>query len=310
MAETNLRQAKAKAYITGLLAEKNLNFYKTNAKGERVTENVSEADAEGITGYVGIKTDETNIVRVNINVGKLVKSTGEPSKTYPGMLTIMNEYKSVADAGEDEADKVHVSGDINLYQSGQTGAAVVAFKTSYMNRVKPTTDRPYEPSATYEVEMVISKMLPEITTEGEETGRVKVTGWVPVYNGVEEITLIAPEEIAEPIQEYEPGQTVEFDGDIISSRVRIAKEVPMKIGKPKIVYDYENKDELIITGASEAYEEEVTPEKPYDLGAIKAAVQERKNRFEAKKASRENKVTTPAATARPSAASRNRTLGF
>ena len=305
--ETNLRQATAKAYVTGELAEKKLDFYKTNAKGERTTENVSEADAEGITGYVGVRTSDTNVVRFNINVAKMTKNNTE-SKTYPGIKTVMQEYKSVAGLKEGEtADLVTISGDINLYQNGQTGEPVVAFKCSYLNRVKDAST--YEPKAEYDVEMFISKIVPEtemVDGEPQDTGRAKVTGWVPVYNGVEEITLIAEADVAEALSDYEPGMTVNFTGDIVSSRIVIKKEVPMRIGK-KVKTEYINKDELIITGASEPYEEGVTEEKPYEMATIKAAVQERKERFEARKA----KQNEPKAQTRPSAArTTGRTLGF
>ena len=60
--------------------------------------------------------------------------------------------------------------------------------------------------------------------------------------------------------------------------------------------------------ASEAFEEGITPEKPYEAEVIKAAIQERTNRLEEAKAKAQSGQKTT--TTRPSAASKGRTLGF
>ena len=291
--ETNLRQSNAKVFIEGLVSEKDLAVKTEEGKTK-------------ITGSLTVKTSDVNFVKFNINANEKTNA-GTDNKCYAGLLTVMNEYKSIAEVGEAEADKVRVSGDLNLYTNAQSGANMVGFKSNFFNRVKPNDE--FEQKAEFSVEVFISSILPEIDTEGEETGRVLVKGWVPTYNGIEPITLVAAEDIGAAVENtFEPGQTVEFNGDIINSRIKTVTEIPMVIGKPKKKEKIDYKNELLITGATAAYEEDVTPEKPYDADVIKAAIQERKNKLEEAKAKAQSGQRT--ATTKPSGAAKGRTLGF
>jgi hypothetical protein len=267
--ETNLRQAEAKVNVEGVVSEIEL------------TEELNkELGCNQISGYLTLKTSETNFVKFNVRINAKTKN-GTDNRAYPGIVTVMNEYRSIAQYGED-ADKVRVAGDLNLYHSDQTGQDVVGYKSNFFNRV--TND--YDPHATFDVEMFIQSITPEMNQDGEETGRVCVKGWVPQYeNGIEPLNLVAPEDVADAVSNtFEPGQTVRFFGDIINDRVVIKKEIPVAIGKPKIETHTISKNELLITGASEAYEEGISAEAPYPAETIKAAIQERKDRIESRKA--------------------------
>lgn len=292
--ETNLRQSNAKVFIEGVVSDKDLTIKTEEGKTK-------------ITGSLTVKTSEVNFVKFNINANEKTNS-GADNKCYAGLVTVMNDYKTITEVGEAEADRVRVAGDLNLFTSVQSGTTIVGFKSNFFNRVKGYEE--YEPKAEFSVETFISAILPEVNKEGEETGRILVKGWVPTYNGIEPITLIADTDIAAAVEAtFEPGQTVDFWGDVINSRVEIVKEMPTAIGKPKRQVKTESKNELIITGASEAFEEGITPEKPYEAEVIKAAIQERTNRLEEAKAKAQagQKATN---NARPSAASKGRTLGF
>lgn len=292
MAETNLRQATAKAFAEGIVSEKDLKV-------------VTEEGKTSIKGSVTIKTSEFNFIRYNVQVGEKTKE-GKDNKAYAGIQTVMDEYKSIAEVGEEEADKVRVTGDLNIY-TGQNGV-VVGYKSNFFNRIKNPDE--FEPKTEFAVEMFISSIVPEVNTEGDETGRVIVSGWVPTYAGVEPLKLYAEGEVASEVESsFEPGQTVEFYGEMVNSRVETVRDIPVKIGKPRKEVKTTYKNELVINGASEVYEEGVTTEKPYDADTIKAAIQERENKLaEAKeKAKNGNK---PATTQKPSAAAKGRSLGF
>ena len=218
----------------------------------------------------------------------------------------MEEYKSIAEVGEEEADKVRVNGDLNIY-TGQNGTNV-GYKSNFFNRLKNPDE--FEPKAEFIVEVFISSIVPEINTDGEETGRVVVNGWTVTYAGVEPVKLVAEGEIASAVDStFEPGQTVEFYGEVINNRIETVIEKPVVIGKPRRDVKVTFKNDLLITGASEAYEEGVTLEKPYEADVIKAAIQERQNRLEEAKAKAQSGQKA-ASTAKPSAASKGRTLGF
>lgn len=292
--ETNLRQANAKVFIEGLVSEKKLEVKTEDGKTK-------------ITGSLTVKTSDVNFVKFNINANEKTNA-GSDNKCYAGLVTVMNEYKTIAEVGEAEADKVKVSGDLNLYTSAQTGTNIVGYKSNFFNRVKPNED--FEPKAEFSVETFISSIIPETNTDGDETGRILVKGWVPTYNGIEPITLVAADDIASAVEStFEPGQTVEFYGDIVNSKIETVTEIPVAIGKPKRTVKTDYKNELIITGASVAYEEDVTSEKPYEASVIKAAIQERTNKLEEAKAKAQSgQKATP--NARPSGAAKGRTLGF
>lgn len=292
--ETNLRQSNAKVFIEGLVSEKDLTVKTEDGKTK-------------ITGSLTVKTSDVNFVKFNINANEKTNA-GTDNKCYAGLVTVMNDYKTIAEVGETEADKVRVSGDLNLYTSAQSGANIVGFKSNFFHRVKANEE--FEQKAEFSVETFISSIIPEVNTDGDETGRILVKGWVPTYNGIEPITLVAEDDIASAVEStFEPGQTVEFMGDIVNNRIETVTEIPMAIGKPKKKVKVDYKNELVITGASTPYEEGETPEKPYEADVIKAAIQERTNKLEEAKAKAQSgqKTTT---NARPSGAAKGRTLGF
>ena len=105
--QTNLRQADAKVTVVGVVSDKKL---------EMKTEN----GIRTIEGTVTIKTSDTNFVQMRVRCADK-KKDGTNNKTFTGVMTVMNEYKSIADDGADEADKVRASGQINLFRSNQTG---------------------------------------------------------------------------------------------------------------------------------------------------------------------------------------------
>lgn len=291
--KTNLRQSTAKINCEGIVSEKDLKV-------------VTEEGATKIQGSLTVKTGDTNFIRFNVNVNEKTKN-GTDNKTFAGIKTVMEEYKSIAEVGEEEADKVRVNGDLNIY-TGMNGT-VVGYKSNFFNRLKNPDE--FEPKAEFIVEVFISSIVPEINTDGEETGRVVVNGWTVTYAGVEPVKLVAEGEIASAVDStFESGQTVEFYGEVINSRVEKITEIPVAIGKPRRKVETSYKNELVITGASEAYEEGVTPEKPYEADVIKAAIQERQNRLEEAKAKAQSGQKAATTNTRPSGQSKGRTLGF
>lgn len=291
MTETNLRQANAKVFVQGIVSEKDL-------------KEVTEDNKVKIKGYITIKTSDVNFIRFNVNVNEKTKDN-ETNKTYIGIQTVMNEYSSIAEVGSENATRVKVSGDLNPFTNRQ-GENTVSYKSNFFNRIKDGDD--FEEKAEFSVEMYISGINPEMDAEGVETGRVIVSGWVPTYNGIEPLDLIAEDEVAQAVESsFEVGQTVEFYGEVVNNRITTVTEIPVKIGKPRKKTTVDIKNELVITGASEAYEEGVTVEPPYSEDVIKAAIQERANRIAETKAKSNSNANN---SSRPSGAARGRSLAF
>lgn len=298
MAETtNIRQAETAVKVYGKLVEKSLKIEKVDG-------------IDQISGYLTIKTSDVNFVRFNVKCAAK-KKDGTDNSMYAGILTVMNDYKAIADdgVGEENADKIYVDtingknkDSINIYRSKQTGKTVVGFKASFFNRIKSEQD--YVPTAEFEIETYIKAIVPEVDNEGIETDRILIHGWVPTYSGIEQITLVADKETGTAIQDtFSVGQTVRFFGDIVNNRIETVKEIPMAIGKPRREVHVEYKNDLVINGASDAYEEGVTAYAPYTKEAIDRAIQERENK-------EKEKTVQQTAVSRPSAASHGRTLGF
>lgn len=297
--ETNLRQAKTKATAVGLLTDKKLEIKTDPKTGEK-----------HIEGSVTVKTSDKNFVTFNV-YSKEKKTDKTENKTYAGLVTVMNEFQSVADVGDDAADVIRVNGQLNPYR-GQNGNEIVGYRGSFFNRIRNKAD--VEPDATFETEMFIQSITPEMgkDADGEmsETGRLKLSGWVPTYNGIEPIDLIIPEELADACEAtYEPGQTVEFYGDIINNSIEETIEKPVAFGKPKKEVRRTYINELLVTGGSEPYDGDEETDKdhvPYNMATIQAAIKEREREIEEGK----NKPLTGAgaSNARPSGARHGRTL--
>lgn len=267
MAETNLRQADAFVTVEGIVSEKDLK--KEIEDGKTV-----------IKGSVTVKTSDTNFVRFSVYAAEKTKK-GTSNPAYSGLETVMDQYKSIAEVGAEEADCVNVRGQLNPYP-GRDGREIVGYRANFFNRVKREA---YDPKAEFEVELFISSIVPEMVRNGEdieETNRKIVKGWMPTYNGIEPIELIAPEEdgIADGIGEvFTPNQTARFFGNIINTAIVKTREIPTVLGPKRTDKKTSYKNELIITGAGAPYEEEGGAIEPYNKDTIEAAKQERENRL-------------------------------
>ena len=287
--DTNLRQADAKVTVAGIVSDKKLEM--TTKDGVRTIE-----------GTLTIKTADTNFVQMRVRCSDK-KKDGSENKTFTGVMTVMNEYKSIADVGEDEADRVRTSGQINLFRSNNNGNEIVSYTSNFFNRIKANQE--FEPKAEFEIE--------EINKDGEETGRYKIVGWVPTFNGIEPLDLIVPEELADQVSNiYEPKQTARFYGNIVQNVTYETIERPMAFGVKK-----ESKanfiNELVVTGGSPVYDatdkDEVVEggnQIPYDPTVIQAAIDERDRLIK----EGQNKPKTNTNNAKPSGASRGRQLGW
>ena len=268
--QTNLRQADAKVTVAGIVSDKKL---------EMKTEN----GVRTIEGTITIKTSDTNFVQMRVRCADK-KKDGTENKTFTGVMTVMNEYKSIADNGADEADRVRTSGQINLFRNNNNGNEIVSYTSNFFNRIKPNQD--YEPKAEFEVEMYIKTLVPEINKDGEETGRYKIVGWIPTFNGIEPLELFVPEELADVVSNtYEPKQTARFYGEIVQNVTYETIERPMAFGvKKETKANFIN--ELVVTGGSPAYDAETEEEVvkggnqiPYNPDTIQAAIEERDRRI-------------------------------
>ena len=283
---TNLRQAESTVVVKGILSEKNLKM--ENKDGRK-----------NIGGSLRIQTSPDNFVSVTAWAAEKTKD-GKENSIYKGLQTVMEEYKSVAEVGEEEATRVSITrGQLNPYQN-QNKKTICGIRSNFFNRSR---DDSMEASVSFEI--YLTSITPEVYTygenRGEETGRALVKGWFPTYNGIEPIEAVAPVEdgIAEAFLDagYQAGDTIELFGDIVNKKIEIKREIPVKIGKPKVETTTNYINEIVLTGASEPYDES----RAFPKEAIEKAIAER----EINERNKENNTTVRRAT---EGASRGRSL--
>ena len=252
MAETNIREAVAEINVVGILSEKNL---------ELVNEGT---DKECIRGSMTLKTSDTSFIELNVFVNKFTKS-GAESKAYPGICTVMDTYKSIADVGEENATVVSVrKGRIQpqTYYSTKTNnfGDSVRYSANFFNTAKPEEEFGNNGC----IEGYVKAKRPELDKEGEETGRLIVTLLVPTYNCIEPIEIIADNKPdandnnwADLIDSYyDIGASGMFYITAVNEAHQVVKEIPMLGGTVRKETETHYERGIVITGASEPYESE------------------------------------------------------
>lgn len=288
---TDLKTADAFVTVEGILSEKKLEEV-VNDDGKRT-----------IKGSVVVKVDDTNFITLNVWVNE-VTAKGAQNNAFAGMQTVMNEYQSIAEVGEEAATRVFCKrGQLqpNSYVNKEdlmvhTG---VRYSASYLTRVAPDK---FSPRAEFEVEAFINTMLEEMDTEGQPTGRLKMGLFVPTYRGIEPLELIIPEEIADAFDStFERGQTTRIYGKILNCTIVKEKVIKLVVGGERKERSTSWINELQVTGATAAYDEEFE----FAAEAIQKALVERDLRLQKEKevaaeAKKKGSTATPAvSTGRP-----------
>jgi len=296
-----IREALNEVFIEGILKEKNL---------ELATVNSEKGKQDVIRGELIITTDEKSEHKVRVFANKLTKDNRENS-VYKGLVTVMEEYVSIADAlkngataeeAKNSATKVRITKGrlgINDYYT-PTGElrSYPQITTNFVNRVDET--KGFTPKAEFTVEMFFKAIKKEIKNE-EETGRLIIEGIVPMYGGVvAPITFVAGDEDTVNYLEmnYEVGKTGKVWGEIVNV-VETTVKVEKGFGKSKEKIIVNVLNELEITGGEEEqYDED--DERSYSVDVIKAALAERDIYLdELKKKSKDNSKSTTKNTSKP-----------
>ncbi len=274
---TNLKEAKRSALVEGYLSQMNL-------------EQTQGQNGGLISGTIDIQTSEFNIVKVRVYVGEKTKA-GAENRAWKGIQTVMTECKSIATHGKEEATLIKTSGckvDPNAYYS-TSGDLVenVQYSGNFFTRVK---EDEFEPQAEFDVEMYIENIRELFDADGASTGKVLVTGWAPTYNTIGKIQLLAEDEVGEAVLEgFSAGETVNFSGEIINKRIEVIREIPVKIGKPRVEKTVSYESAMLITGASEAYSDE-NGFVPYEAESIQLAIADRDAKLLEDKDKKSNKT--------------------
>ncbi|ASB89284.1 MULTISPECIES: hypothetical protein [Bacillus] len=257
--QTVLREAENKVVLEGLLLEVRHNEWK---------------NGEGLNIELDIET-APNEVHTVTGMSKYKKEDGSDNGIAKGYKTIINDYKSVATHGKEEADRVRVTQGrigLNEYFVQDNLKSYPQLSTNFVNRLK--SDEEYNPRAEFEVEFFV-KGVKEEKIKGEETGRVLLEGYIPLYGGkIIPFTFAVTKEGSDYVENnYEKGSSVKVFGNIINFKEKKVTLQQAAFGKDKQNITYNTKREFLITGGFEPYDED--DKAAFDAEAIKAALTER-----------------------------------
>lgn len=293
-----LKEALNEVFIEGVLKEKSLELTTiTDAQGKK---------SEVIRGELVISDKENSEHRVRVFANKVTKE-GKENSVYKGLVTVMGEYVSVAEAlkaGQtaDAAEKVRITkGKLGLNEYYTPNGELRSFpvvNTNFVNRVKDGT---YNPKAEFSLEIYFESIAPEMK-EGEETGRLIIKAIVPVYGGeVIPLTLIvADEDAVNYIQtNYEKGRTGKVWGELVNT-VEVTKTIEKGFGKAKEKIVTKILNELVVTGGEEEQYDPEDVKLSYSAEIIKKAMAERDVKLDALlKKSKDNGKKTSKSTNAP-----------
>lgn len=263
MEQNTLKQADANFEVVGIISEIDL-------KKEKKENN------EAIVGKIKVLTDETNTVSIDVNTKKFTKN-GNENKIFPGWETRMEEYKSIAADGREEATIVHVKkGQLrpSKYINKESLKEVqgVRYSANFMNEVERTYTEDGQLDVEFKAEFHITAYIQSILDEfekEEETGRKILNLQIPTYNSIEPLKVIVPAELVSSVEEmWSMGDTVEIDGKIVNRSIAHEKVIKRAIGNDIHEISYEYVNELVMTGGSAPYEEEMA----YSEEAIRKAL--------------------------------------
>lgn len=230
---------------------------------------------EGLSIEIDIETGEGEVHTVN-GMSKYKKADGSENGIAKGYQTIINDYCSVAKVGRENAHKVRVTqGRIGLNEYFGQDEKLKSFPqlaSNFFNRVEASDE--YKPRAEFEVEIVVQSVVDEVRND-EETGRAILKGFIPLYGGkVIPFEFKVAVEGADYVRDnYEKGQTVKVNGDIINFKEVTEIEEEVAFGKPQKKIKTKTIREYVVTGGVPAYDEENV--NTYDPELIGKALAER-----------------------------------
>lgn len=264
---SELRQAKNSVTIEGILKENNLECKK---------------DTEGktyVAGDIVIQVAEGEEHKVSFFANEFTKE-GKENKIFKGLMTVMNDFTSLAEALEVRgdasfADKVRVNraqiGINDFVTDGQyTVVSNPKITASFVNRVTKN----YDPKAVFELEMFFEGMKPEVKDD-EETGNLIIKGLVPMYGGrIAPLEFIAKGEVAEYLEDNYEVKATGFVWGTIINRVIVTKTEKKGFGATKVDTVTRVERSFEITGGEEyQYDEDDT--NAYNAKDIRTALAER-----------------------------------
>lgn len=259
---------------------------------------------EYVAGRVTIETGPDNLIPVEFYQNKLTKA-GSANSVYKGIITMSEEFKTIAKDGRDAADFVSINvgqlGENSFYS--QSGALIREFKINspFFNRKANG-----EEENQFIVSGIVMNMVDEVKSD-LPTGRLLIDLLAIGYGNRGDLLRLVVEN--EQGVEYMKrslavGDETKFAGEVIIAETRTEKIEEVAFGSPIVQHDVRIEKKLVVTSA--------TPPKPSSVpeDELQTILAAREGRLAKAKADAEAKNTSNNNTSKPGSAATNRNFSL
>lgn len=302
-----LREAKNAVYVEGILSEIHANYGSRVANGKTI---------DYISGKIIVRVEHivngapvTSEVPINIYANKFKKGTNDLNKLYLGFETVINEFKSIAAVGLEQADAVRISG-ASLQQNVFYNTNGQEFNTTQIraNFIKRVPRSNLKPQVNFVAEIFFAGHRDIEDEEGMPSGKIEITGVVPIYGGrieVHKFTTSNPDVVdffTSTVQKYD---TLQVNGQGVFTSEEIARTIPVAVGEAPVRTYTKRHQEFLIEYCSFPYDDDLAFDVD-EIAAAKAVYEARLAEKKQKDMNRQASKVTPA----PSQAVSGKDLGF
>lgn len=242
---------------------------------------VTKNNQEYLGGKVFVETGDDAVIPVDFFATK-TKKDGTPNGLYKSIETMVNEFKSVATHGEEEADSIEVgAGEIkeNAYHN-DNGALIRGFtiQAPFYKRMGNA-----QPKAEFIVvgEIIsVEDVIKDNVPTGEALLRMLVVGYGNRANIID-FTLNTPEAVQYAKSNFSAGQEVKVQGQIVVEETEPVKEAT-GFGAPIVDENKRSERKLVVLSATPPVSSAITDEERNQmLSQREAMLEEGKNKKKA-----------------------------
>jgi len=232
-----LKETTNNAFVVGVLVKKDFTIKEVDVKDK--DGNATGQKEQAIGGSLILRTSDGSEDEINYFSKKMKKDGSGENSLFKGIVTIMNEYKSL-EQFPNEADVVQIgSGQLTVNDyKGKDGEVktYTDIKANFANRLsqKELETTPLE--SKFELEGTIHKIGEEMK-KNEATGNVKITLNVLGYEGtIIPVDLIVPKEIVQPFMSagFFEGGFAKLVGKIVNTKETIETVEKMAFGADNV----------------------------------------------------------------------------
>ena len=278
MAEQLLREALNKVEVVGIAQESTL-------ERKDMKDKVTGAPYVAIQGDVTVKVNEEESQVVSYFAKELTKK-GEPNKNFKALTTIMSEMITIADVAqgltEGEPSRIECQGKLSLNEYKGNDGEIKSFP-KINGQFTPSRfkgeAKDFKPQAKFDIEGIVKATVAETDKDENETGRLKIQLYVPLYGGkVIPLSFVTSEALPQGGKDYLTDNfvsraSVRVYGDLVNKSIKIEREIESGFGENKTEVTYERTREFVATGGT-LYEEGVHKE-VFDVSLLKEAIANR-----------------------------------